>query len=148
MVHAVYTYIVVRGYIMCTHTHTHTHIHCCHNMFGGNAIRTPTLDAHTHNISTHAHKCTLYKRTPNAHTLDQQYLATSSRDRLIHVFTCGSTYQHMQTLDEHSASITSIKFTGEGHMFVCTCTCMCVMCDVWCVLCGVCHVAKSMPDTI
>ena len=47
------------------------------------------------------------------YTLDSQFLATASRDRLIHVFTAeGNNYQHVQTLDEHSASITSVKFTG------------------------------------
>lgn len=58
---------------------------------------------HIHNSNTHI---TLY-------TLDSQFLATASRDRLIHVFTTeGNNYQHVQTLDEHSASITSVKFTG------------------------------------
>ena len=36
-------------------------------------------------------------------------LASSSRDRLIHVFNA-ATYDLMQTLDDHSAAITSIKF--------------------------------------
>ena len=89
----------------CTRVHVHVH-------------QTRMTLAHIHNVhlhTLHLHTCThhTYAHTyTHVHT-DQQYLATSSRDRLIHVFTCGATHQHLQTLDEHSASITSIKFTGE-----------------------------------
>ena len=49
--------------------------------------------------------------------LDLQFLATASRDRLIHVFTTeDSNYNHVQTLDDHSASITAVKFTGVHHL--------------------------------
>ena len=62
---------------------------------------------HTH---THTH-------THHSHILDLQFLATASRDRLIHVFTTeGSNYNHVQTLDDHSASITAVKFTGTLHL--------------------------------
>ena len=40
-------------------------------------------------------------------------MATSSRDRLIHVFKAGPEYSFLQTLDDHSASIPSIKFNGQ-----------------------------------
>ena len=55
---------------------------------------------------------------PYTHTLlDLQFLATASRDRLIHVFTTeDSNYNHVQTLDDHSASITAVKFTGTLHL--------------------------------
>jgi len=53
---------------------------------------------------------------------DSQFLATASRDRLIHVFTTeGNNYQHVQTLDEHSASITSVKFTARDNLQLLSC---------------------------
>lgn len=42
-----------------------------------------------------------------------QLLATASRDRLIHVLDAGRDYSLVQTLDEHSSSITSVRFTSE-----------------------------------
>ena len=44
-------------------------------------------------------------------------MATASRDRLIHVFDAKDDYQFLQTLDEHSAAITSVKFA---------CACVCI----------------------
>ncbi|XP_059187042.1 WD repeat-containing protein 62 [Centropristis striata] len=41
-------------------------------------------------------------------------LASASRDRLIHVFNLDKNYSLEQTLNDHSASITAIKFTGES----------------------------------
>ncbi|XP_033852425.2 WD repeat-containing protein 62-like isoform X1 [Acipenser ruthenus] len=41
-------------------------------------------------------------------------LATASRDRLIHVLNVDKQYGLEQTLDDHSASITAVKFTGDG----------------------------------
>ena len=40
-------------------------------------------------------------------------LATASRDRLIHVLDAGDDYSLVQTLDEHSSSITAVRFAGE-----------------------------------
>lgn len=40
-------------------------------------------------------------------------LASASRDRLIHIFDMESNYNLVQTVYDHSASITAIKFTGE-----------------------------------
>lgn len=39
-------------------------------------------------------------------------LASASRDRLIHVFDLERNYSLEQTLNDHSASITAVKFTG------------------------------------
>lgn len=39
-------------------------------------------------------------------------LASASRDRLIHVLDAGREYSLQQTLDEHSSSITAVKFAG------------------------------------
>lgn len=40
-------------------------------------------------------------------------LATASRDRLIHVLDAGNDYGLVQTLDDHSSSITAVRFAGE-----------------------------------
>ncbi|XP_026154326.1 WD repeat-containing protein 62 isoform X2 [Mastacembelus armatus] len=40
-------------------------------------------------------------------------LASASRDRLIHVFNLEKNYNLEQTLNDHSAAITAVKFTGE-----------------------------------
>uniref|UniRef100_A0A671LJD6 Mitogen-activated protein kinase-binding protein 1-like n=1 Tax=Sinocyclocheilus anshuiensis TaxID=1608454 RepID=A0A671LJD6_9TELE len=40
-------------------------------------------------------------------------LATASRDRLIHVLDADQEYSLLQTLDEHSSSITAVRFAGE-----------------------------------
>lgn len=40
-------------------------------------------------------------------------LATASRDRLIHVLDAAADYSLLQTLDEHSSSITAVRFAGE-----------------------------------
>uniref|UniRef100_A0AAX7SIN5 Mitogen-activated protein kinase binding protein 1 n=1 Tax=Astatotilapia calliptera TaxID=8154 RepID=A0AAX7SIN5_ASTCA len=40
-------------------------------------------------------------------------LATASRDRLIHVLDAEDDYSLVQTLDEHSSSITAVRFAGE-----------------------------------
>lgn len=42
-----------------------------------------------------------------------QLLATASRDRLIHVLDAGRDYGLVQTLDEHSSSITAVRFAGQ-----------------------------------
>ncbi|XP_059505284.1 mitogen-activated protein kinase-binding protein 1 isoform X2 [Stegostoma tigrinum] len=41
-------------------------------------------------------------------------LASASRDRLIHVLDAENDYSLLQTLDEHSSSITAVKFTANG----------------------------------
>uniref|UniRef100_A0AAQ6ISZ5 Mitogen-activated protein kinase binding protein 1 n=1 Tax=Anabas testudineus TaxID=64144 RepID=A0AAQ6ISZ5_ANATE len=40
-------------------------------------------------------------------------LATASRDRLIHVLDAEDDYSLVQTLDDHSSSITAVRFAGE-----------------------------------
>ena len=39
-------------------------------------------------------------------------IATAGRDRLVHVFDMNNDFCLMQTVDDHSASITSVKFNG------------------------------------
>lgn len=49
--------------------------------------------------------------------IDRHLLASASRDRLIHVFDVENGYRILQTLDDHSSSITSVKFIGNGLQF-------------------------------
>uniref|UniRef100_A0A8C4NM33 MABP1/WDR62 second WD40 domain-containing protein n=1 Tax=Eptatretus burgeri TaxID=7764 RepID=A0A8C4NM33_EPTBU len=49
-------------------------------------------------------------------------LASASRDRLIHVFDAANNYALLQTLDEHSSSITAVRLIENGqqvHMISC-----------------------------
>ncbi|XP_061699282.1 mitogen-activated protein kinase-binding protein 1 isoform X2 [Syngnathoides biaculeatus] len=51
-----------------------------------------------------------------------QFLATASRDRLIHVLDAASDYRLVQTLDEHSSSITAVRFAAdEGKVRLISC---------------------------
>ncbi|CAG8605380.1 14338_t:CDS:10 [Funneliformis mosseae] len=50
---------------------------------------------------------------------DTPYLiATASRDRILHVFDVNSNFKLIQTLDDHSSSITAIKFTNDGGRLI------------------------------
>ncbi|XP_059616871.1 mitogen-activated protein kinase-binding protein 1 isoform X2 [Phlebotomus argentipes] len=44
--------------------------------------------------------------------IERKLLGSASRDRLIHIFDVEQGYKILQTLDDHSSSITSIKFIG------------------------------------
>ncbi|XP_070582274.1 mitogen-activated protein kinase-binding protein 1-like isoform X4 [Ptychodera flava] len=49
-------------------------------------------------------------------------LASASRDRLIHIFNVQEDYALLQTLDDHSSSITAVRFTDQPndlHMISC-----------------------------
>ncbi|XP_029349372.1 mitogen-activated protein kinase-binding protein 1 isoform X2 [Echeneis naucrates] len=51
-----------------------------------------------------------------------QLLATASRDRLIHILDAGTDYSLVQTLDEHSSSITAVRFAAnEGKVWMISC---------------------------
>ncbi|CAG8506616.1 2533_t:CDS:10, partial [Dentiscutata heterogama] len=54
------------------------------------------------------------KRMPGAPNL----IATASRDRILHVFDVNNNFQLVQTLDDHSSSITAIKFTNDGGKLI------------------------------
>lgn len=49
--------------------------------------------------------------------ITKKLLASASRDRLVHVFDVQNGYKILQTLDDHSSSITSVKFIGSGMSF-------------------------------
>ncbi|XP_029317026.1 LOW QUALITY PROTEIN: mitogen-activated protein kinase-binding protein 1 [Cottoperca gobio] len=51
-----------------------------------------------------------------------QLLATASRDRLIHILDASKEYSLVQTLDEHSSSITAVRFAAnEGKVRMISC---------------------------
>ncbi|XP_054279530.1 mitogen-activated protein kinase-binding protein 1 isoform X2 [Macrosteles quadrilineatus] len=45
----------------------------------------------------------------------KKYLASASRDRLIHVFSVDEGYKLVQTLDDHSSSITAVRFLSNNN---------------------------------
>ncbi|KAI8968888.1 hypothetical protein BDF20DRAFT_826852, partial [Mycotypha africana] len=45
-------------------------------------------------------------------------IATASRDRMIHIFDISSKFQLIQSLDDHSSSITSVRFTKDGSKLI------------------------------
>ncbi|XP_016372852.1 mitogen-activated protein kinase-binding protein 1-like isoform X3 [Sinocyclocheilus rhinocerous] len=63
--------------------------------------------------------CLEYSKPPSGVNL----LATASRDRLIHVLDTEEDYGLLQTLDEHSSSITSVRFAaaGDGTLRIISC---------------------------
>ncbi|KAL6258300.1 hypothetical protein P5V15_010242 [Pogonomyrmex californicus] len=57
--------------------------------------------------------CLEYSRF-SRHSLDiPKLLASASRDRLIHVFSVDQGYNFLQTLDDHSSSITAVRFFSQ-----------------------------------
>ncbi|XP_073709284.1 mitogen-activated protein kinase-binding protein 1-like isoform X2 [Garra rufa] len=62
--------------------------------------------------------CLEYSKPPSGVNL----LATASRDRLIQVFDAEEDYSLLQTLDEHSSSITSVRFAAaDGKLRIISC---------------------------
>lgn len=49
--------------------------------------------------------------------IKRKLLASASRDRLIHIFDVEQEYKILQTLDDHSSSITSVRFVGVANDF-------------------------------
>ncbi|RCH86938.1 hypothetical protein CU098_000959, partial [Rhizopus stolonifer] len=45
-------------------------------------------------------------------------IATASRDRLLHIFDVKSKFQLVQSLDDHSSSITSVKFSKDASRLI------------------------------
>ncbi|XP_077142146.1 WD repeat-containing protein 62 isoform X2 [Ranitomeya variabilis] len=85
-------------------------------------IRIYNLESFEEMITIEAHDgevlCLEYSRPWTGVTL----LASASRDRLIHILHVDRDYTLLQTLDDHSSSITAVKFSGDGdqlHMISC-----------------------------
>ncbi|OCT67952.1 hypothetical protein XELAEV_18039250mg [Xenopus laevis] len=68
-----------------------------------------TIEAHDGEVL-----CLEYSKPATGVTL----LASASRDRLIHVLNAEKDYILEQTLDDHSSSITSVKFAGDGEEII------------------------------
>jgi WD40 repeat protein len=48
--------------------------------------------------------------------IDSAYLlASASRDRLLHIFDVNNSFRPLQTLDDHSSSITALRFSDCGQ---------------------------------
>ncbi|KAG7212590.1 hypothetical protein KM043_012885 [Ampulex compressa] len=62
--------------------------------------------------------CLEYSRFSRYTAEPPRLLASASRDRLIHVFSVDQGYNFLQTLDDHSSSITAVRFfnqTNQGN---------------------------------
>jgi len=62
------------------------------------------IDAHDAEVL-----CLEYSIPPSG-SYSANYLASASRDRLIHLFNAGRNYSFLSTLDDHSSSITAVRF--------------------------------------
>lgn len=63
--------------------------------------------------------------------LGVKLLASASRDRLIHIFNVEKNYSLEQTLNDHSASITAVKFTGNLWSIITAVSCSCWHHQLW-----------------
>ncbi|XP_012270990.1 mitogen-activated protein kinase-binding protein 1 isoform X6 [Orussus abietinus] len=59
--------------------------------------------------------CLEYSRFSRFSTDSPRLLASASRDRLIHVFSVDQGYNFLQTLDDHSSSITAVRFFNQTN---------------------------------
>ena len=61
-----------------------------------------------------------YKNNTNKENTEQSLvmLASAGRDRLIHVFDASNNYVLLTTLDDHSSSVTTVKFTADGKRLI------------------------------
>ncbi|XP_066601147.1 mitogen-activated protein kinase-binding protein 1 isoform X2 [Prorops nasuta] len=59
--------------------------------------------------------CLEYSKFSKSTTKMAKLLASASRDRLIHVFSVDQEYNFLQTLDDHSSSITAVRFFNQTN---------------------------------
>ncbi|XP_024944621.1 uncharacterized protein LOC107271231 isoform X2 [Cephus cinctus] len=59
--------------------------------------------------------CLEYSRFSRHSLKSPRLLASASRDRLIHVFSVDQGYNFLQTLDDHSSSITAVRFFNQTN---------------------------------
>ncbi|PKK75650.1 WD40 repeat-like protein [Rhizophagus irregularis] len=86
---------------------------------GGN-LRVHDLDTFKEITYQEAHDAEILTiEFTNGSLPDSPYLiATASRDRILHVFDIKNNFRLIQTLDDHSSSITAIKFTNDGGRLI------------------------------
>ncbi|XP_029688830.1 mitogen-activated protein kinase-binding protein 1 isoform X1 [Takifugu rubripes] len=85
-------------------------------------LRIHSLDTMEEILNVQAHDSEILCLEYSKPDTGLQLLATASRDRLIHVLDAGRDYSLVQTLDEHSSSITSVRFTtNEGKVRMISC---------------------------
>ncbi|XP_078518404.1 mitogen-activated protein kinase-binding protein 1 [Lissotriton helveticus] len=85
-------------------------------------LRVHELQSHSEILKVEAHDseilCLEYSKPETGFNL----LASASRDRLIHVLDAAKDYSLQQTLDEHSSSITAVKFAdNDGKVRLISC---------------------------
>ncbi|XP_076388383.1 WD repeat domain 62 isoform X8 [Megachile rotundata] len=59
--------------------------------------------------------CLEYSKFSKFSAETHRLLASASRDRLIHVFSVDQGYNFLQTLDDHSSSITAVRFFNQSN---------------------------------
>lgn len=74
-------------------------------------IRIFDLEGFRQTAFLEAHDCEVLSVDYSRSSHDATFLASSSRDRFIHVFDVKKDYQLVATLDDHSAAITAVRFT-------------------------------------
>ncbi|XP_053700967.1 mitogen-activated protein kinase-binding protein 1 isoform X1 [Synchiropus splendidus] len=88
----------------------------------GGVLRIHSLDSLEEILNVQAHDSELLCLEFSQPDTGLRLLATASRDRLIHVLDASADYSLLQTLDEHSSSITAVRFAAhEGHTRMISC---------------------------
>eukprot|EP00357_Protocruzia_adherens_P030928 CAMPEP_0115043006 /NCGR_PEP_ID=MMETSP0216-20121206/46605_1 /TAXON_ID=223996 /ORGANISM="Protocruzia adherens, Strain Boccale" /LENGTH=1428 /DNA_ID=CAMNT_0002425231 /DNA_START=108 /DNA_END=4394 /DNA_ORIENTATION=+ len=67
-----------------------------------------------HHFEAHNNEVLCLDYSPSTHE-GGCFLASGSRDRLMHLFDVQKSYEHFRTLDDHSSSVTSLKFAHSGE---------------------------------
>ncbi|KAM3602699.1 uncharacterized protein V6R79_009223 [Siganus canaliculatus] len=76
-------------------------------------LRVHDLDSMEETLKVEAHDAEILCLEYSKPETGLKLLATASRDRLIHVLDAGDDYSLVQTLDEHSSSITAVRFAAS-----------------------------------
>ncbi|XP_054618030.1 mitogen-activated protein kinase-binding protein 1-like isoform X2 [Dunckerocampus dactyliophorus] len=76
-------------------------------------LRVHTLSSMEEILQVQAHDAEILCLEYSKPETGLQLLATASRDRLIHVLDAAADYSLVQTLDEHSSSITAVRFAAN-----------------------------------
>ncbi|KAG9510263.1 Mitogen-activated protein kinase-binding protein 1 [Fragariocoptes setiger] len=74
-----------------------------------------SLDDELCNIAAHDSEVLCLEYSDPSKYDGYSYLASSSRDKLIHIFDVARNYAFVQTIDDHTSSITAVKFVKILH---------------------------------
>jgi WD40 repeat protein len=78
-------------------------------------IRIYNLESMSEELKIEAHDSEILSLDFSHSVPGHYYLASSSRDRLIHVFKAHDAYELLQTIDDHSGAITAVQFTAQQN---------------------------------